>query len=277
MKRQHLLSLLCLLATLTVAACASNENAKQAFLASGDRYASQDKFPEAIVQYRNAIQRDPRFAVARLKLARLYERTGDAQNAYREFVRAADLLPADDAAQLQAGRYLFMARQFEDAKTRARTVPDRSPGNVTARILLGNALAGLKDLDAAVTEMETAAADNPGMATPRTNIGYLQLALGHKQEAEQAFQEALNADSEVRRRAPRAGQLLSRRCPYRRGRADVEERARARTGQHARQSRPRRFYINARRAPEAEPYVKAAAASAGDDTAKFALVDYYLL
>jgi len=163
-------------------------------VASGDRYAAQEKYNEAIVEYRNAVQKDARFVDARLKLARAYEHTGDVPNALREYVRAADLLPDDDDTQLKAGRYLLMGRRFEDAKARAAKVLARSPKNVTARILLGNALAGLKDLDAAVSEMEAAAKDEPALATPQTNIGYLQLARGKSEEAEHAFKQAVEAD-----------------------------------------------------------------------------------
>ena len=45
------------------------------------------------MQYRNALQQDPRFGEARLKLADAYVQAGDPQSAYREYVRAADLLP----------------------------------------------------------------------------------------------------------------------------------------------------------------------------------------
>src|SRR5262249_16814017 len=117
MNRQRIASL-ALLAALAATGCASNEEAKQKFLASGDRYVAQKKYKEAVVEYRNAIQKDPRFAEARLKLAGTYEQVGDAANAAREFVRVADLLPSDDDVQVKAGRYLFLGGRFEDAKSR---------------------------------------------------------------------------------------------------------------------------------------------------------------
>ena len=45
---------------------------------------------------------DARFGEARLKLAESYERTGDLRNAYREYMRAADLMPSDEQAQRAA-------------------------------------------------------------------------------------------------------------------------------------------------------------------------------
>ena len=76
------------------AACGKDpEVAKREFLKSGDDYLAQNKVAEAILQYRNAVQQDARFGEARKKLAYAYMAAGDIPNAYRESVRAADLLP----------------------------------------------------------------------------------------------------------------------------------------------------------------------------------------
>ena len=69
------------------------ERAKREFVESGDRLAARKEFRQAIVQYRNALQQDPRFGEARLKLADAYVQAGDPQSASAEYVRAADLLP----------------------------------------------------------------------------------------------------------------------------------------------------------------------------------------
>ena len=45
----------------------------------------------------------------------------------QEFLRAADLMPENDDAQINAARFLLLAGQFEDAKARARRVLDSKP------------------------------------------------------------------------------------------------------------------------------------------------------
>src|SRR5260370_1324688 len=67
--------------------------AKRDLVKRGDQYVAQKKNGEAIVEYRRAISLDPRFGEARLKLAELYLQASDIQNAHREYVRAADLMP----------------------------------------------------------------------------------------------------------------------------------------------------------------------------------------
>ena len=58
-------------------------------LGSGDRYVAEQKYQEAVVEYRNAIQQDPKFGEARYKLAETYAKLQDPRNAYREYIRAA--------------------------------------------------------------------------------------------------------------------------------------------------------------------------------------------
>src|SRR6186713_2672747 len=133
-RTRHRLLALGLAALFTSLGCRANPDvAKQEYLKSGDRYVEQGKLPEAVVQYRNALQQDPRFGEARLKLAEVYAKQGDARNAYREYIRAADLLPNNVDAQVKAAGMLLVARQFEDAKARAQKALAKDPKNVPAK------------------------------------------------------------------------------------------------------------------------------------------------
>src|SRR5262245_28121463 len=76
------------------------EKLKVEYVASGDRYVAEKKYAEAALQFRNAIAEDARFGEARFKLASALEKSGDLPGAYREYVRAADLMPKDITAQL---------------------------------------------------------------------------------------------------------------------------------------------------------------------------------
>ena len=106
-------------------ACRSKTPA--AHVASAAAYESNKDYSNAILEYRAALQQDPKLGEARIKLGDLYARTGDAQNAFREYVRAADTLPDNIDAQLKAGALLLLGNQFADAKTRAEKVLQLSP------------------------------------------------------------------------------------------------------------------------------------------------------
>ena len=104
---------------MTAVGCRKNPDvAKQEYLKSGDAYVAQNRLPEAVIQYRNAIQQDPRFGIARRKLGDLYLRVGDRGSALQEYIRAADLLPDDADVQMTAGGLLLVARRFEEAQAR---------------------------------------------------------------------------------------------------------------------------------------------------------------
>ena len=122
---------------------------------------AEKRVNEAIIEYRRAIQADPRLGQARLKLGDAYVQNGDGANALREYVRAAELLPDDQDAQLKAAKFMLLAGQFPDAKAAGEKLLAKSPGNVEAQIVIANALAGLKDFESAVDAFEDAAQLDP--------------------------------------------------------------------------------------------------------------------
>ncbi len=64
----------------------------KAYISSGDKYAAESKWPEAILEYRNALQALPQDGDLRLKLGEAYAKSGQGRLAAGEFIRAADLL-----------------------------------------------------------------------------------------------------------------------------------------------------------------------------------------
>jgi putative PEP-CTERM system TPR-repeat lipoprotein len=177
---------------LVVGACSRDpQKQKEEYVASGDRFAAQEQYAEAVVQYRNAIQIDQKYGQARAKLAAVYEKMGDARNALNEYVRAADLLPDDTNLQLTAGHYLIPVGRVKDALARAESVLKREPDNVEAHVLRGNALGGLENLQQAVSEMEEAIRLDPSRGTSHMQLGLVELARGNQAEAEAALKKAV--------------------------------------------------------------------------------------
>src|SRR4051812_13974198 len=270
-----------LVAVLSVGAgaCSKNpERAKREFVESGDAWVARKQYRQAIVQYRNAVQQDPRFGEARLKLADAYMRAGEPQMAYPEYVRAADLLRDDAGVQLKAATLLLAAQQFEDARVRVARVLKKDPKNVSALILLGSALAGLRDFDAALKELEQAVQIDARSAPAYTALGAVQVARGRQKDAEEAFRNAVASNpTRADVHLALANFLWS---------ADRTAEAEASLGK-ALELEPSNmlanramatFYLSTNRAPDAEPYLKAAADSDTNPEAplKLALADYYV-
>ncbi len=177
------------------ASCSRDPKAVKArAVESGDRYVAAGKTAEAIVEYRNAIQADPRDGELRLKLADLYSKTGNLALAAGEFVGAADILLDRPDVQVKAGNLLLLGGRFDDAKVRAEKGLAVAPRDVESQILLANALAGLKDLSAAVAEIEEAIRLQPDRSATYANLGVFELNRGHNDAAERAFTKATELD-----------------------------------------------------------------------------------
>jgi len=166
--------------------------AKQEFVRSGDEFLQQQRYGEAVIQYRKALQIDGRFGEARYKLAEAFWQRGEPVEALANYVRAADLMPDSADVQLKASALLAAAGRFEDAKTRIMTLLAKEPRNARALIVLGNALAGLKDFEGAILQVEDAVRIEPNAAAYAT-LASFQLSRGSQPDAESAFRRALTA------------------------------------------------------------------------------------
>ena len=276
MNVQSLIRVAALVLTTALAACSDVEADKQRYLQSGNEFFEQKKYQEAVVEYRNAIALDERFGEARYKLAESYVALGDAGNAFRHYVRAADLLPDNNEVQLKAATLLLLAGQFDDAKTRVQRVVDADPSNAQAHVLLGNILAGMRDLDGAVSQVEEAIQVDPNRGASYSSLGALRLAQGEREAARAAFDKAVAVDpaSVDARMALAVFQLQVGET------ADAEKTVRAALDLDPRHALANRamftLLLVSGRAPEGESYLKAFVASLPPDRAAFTLADYYV-
>jgi tetratricopeptide (TPR) repeat protein len=265
------------LVLLAMAGCSRDpEVAKREHMDRGDQFAAQGKWPEAVIEYRNAVRLDDRFGQARGKLAEAYLETGDVPNAYREVVRAADLLPKDAQAQIRAARLLLWARRFEEAQARAEAALALGTEHVEAIIIKANALAGLNKIDDAVSEIEAVIRDDPSQIAGYTNLGTMQFAQGNRQKAEATFRRAVEV-------APRSvdAHLALANYLWAVGRAaEAEQEFRATLAIDPKNRLANRaltvFYLAARRPKEAEPFIKTLSEVWPNDSVRLMLADYYL-
>ena len=256
------------------ASCSEDpETAKRRYFEQGNSYMEGKKYSEAILSYRNAIRLDDKFAEARLKLADAYLSTGDAQNGLRESVRAADLLPGNVDVQLRAGFILLVAKQYPEARARALAALTKEPRNPRALILLGNALAGLRDLDAAIEQVEEAIDSDPQLTLSYVNLGSLQLARGDRDAAEDAFRRAVAAAPDSSQAHAGLANFLWAAGDH----AEAEKEFRASLAIDPTSPAVNRaiatFYSSQNRERDAEPYLKSYAEQSGTVDARLLRTD----
>jgi Tfp pilus assembly protein PilF len=76
------------LTSLFLAGCSRDPNIrKQKYYESGQRYFAKGKYREAVIQFSNAVQVDPRFGDAHYKLAQTYLKLQEWPRAWQELSR----------------------------------------------------------------------------------------------------------------------------------------------------------------------------------------------
>jgi len=243
---------------------------------SGDEYVAAGKNAEAIIQYRNALDKEPRAGDVRLKLADAYLKQGEVAKGVQEYIRAADVVP-DTTVQLKAGMFLLMARRFDDAKVRAEKVLAAEPKNVEAQVLLANALAGLKDLDGAVSELEEAIQLNPDRSATYANLGQLELGRGRREAAEQAFKRAVELAPTSAAPHLALGSFYWATSRLAEAEPELTGALKAEPDNVLALRSVATFYLATNRLNQAEPYLRRVYELTKSEPAAFALADFYLL
>ena len=227
--------------TCCLAGCSSDPaKAARRFIQSGDRYTQQGRYKDAAIEYRNAIKLIPQSVEAHTKLADVSAKANDAATAISEVLRLAELKPDDVAAQVRAGSMYLLAGRFADARDRAESALRVDRADAGAHILLGQALAGLRDTSQSEASLREAVRLAPQSVDAHVALGSHHWSAGRLNEAEGELHRAIEIDPS-NAAANRALALL---------------------------------YMVSGRAGQAEPLWKAVSQAPNGDP--FALTDYYV-
>src|SRR5271157_691884 len=97
-----------LVVSLLFSSCSRDPNVrKQKYLESGQRYFEKGKYREAVIQFSNAIQVDPRFSDGHYHLAQAYLKLQQPGPAYEELDRTLEFDPDHYRAHLDLANLLI--------------------------------------------------------------------------------------------------------------------------------------------------------------------------
>jgi len=178
-------------AMLSMAACSRNPNSYQA---SGDKYFKAGEYTEAVIQYRNAIQIDPKVAHAHYQLARAYLELKFMAAAYNELRETVTLDPENSKAQLQIATLLMGARKYAEAKTAATKVLAMDPRNAGAYAILGDQSALTGDWPGAVREYQAAIQLDPHRLETYSSLAAVFVSRVDFTSAETALRQGVEAN-----------------------------------------------------------------------------------
>ena len=135
------------------------------FVQRGDAYFADGKYAEAIIEFKNAIQLDPKDAQAyyKLGLALLKRGSGpaDLQEAFHSISKSVKFDATNLEAQLKLGEFFLLSRKFDKAQEKAELVLEHEPNNLAAHLLLGHAYGGQQQFDKAIAAFQTALTLDP--------------------------------------------------------------------------------------------------------------------
>jgi tetratricopeptide (TPR) repeat protein len=264
------------LALALAGACHSPDpaTAKADAIGRGDAFLRKQQYSQAISAYQVAAKADPKDGEVRLKLADAYRRAERWSEATLEAIGAADLLPDNKDAQVQAVEASVVIGRFVDAIDRVRPILQKTPDDPRALVLFANATAHLRYSTLALAQIEEALRQGRDIEAVRVDVRPLT-ALADDKVAETAFRRALQLAPDMTDARLGLAGFLWATGRFDEG-SDVLRQAADADPNYSFVNRALGlFYASRGRDPEAEKYLKVAA-STGDRDSQFVLADYYL-
>jgi tetratricopeptide (TPR) repeat protein len=151
-------------------------------------YLKNQQYQEALLEFKNVLQIDPKDADGHYQLALTYLKLGsfpDVQAAFGELRRTVEIDPANRDAQLKLGELYLLSREPVKARERADLILASTPRDPDGLILRGRSLIGLQDFQQGILELKKALELDP------KNVRiYLDLARAYAQMKDYAAAEA---------------------------------------------------------------------------------------
>jgi tetratricopeptide (TPR) repeat protein len=178
--------LLTILCAAALGGCQDDEAKLAGHLDRGDAYLEDEGYAEAIIEYKNVLQIDPNHGGAHWGLARAYLQTKQTRDGFWELRETARLDPSNLEAKLQFGQLAIYAGELDEALAQAEEVIAADPGRVAAYLLKGRVLEALRRPAEAQEAYEQALEANSESAA-----ALLLLAIHHRRQGDREAAEPL--------------------------------------------------------------------------------------
>ena len=184
---------LCLTAVLLLVAC-SKEGDSQKFVASARQAQDQGDLKTAVIELKNALQKNPENAEARALLGKAYVKLGDPASAEKELRKAMQLSKDKNELLPELGQALAEQGQFQ--KVIDEILAPNAPPLLRARVLAlrGNAYVLLNQNDKARASLLEARTLGPELADVYSGLATLAMAEGKNDEVVALIDTAIAKD-----------------------------------------------------------------------------------
>ncbi len=120
MRKRYIVSIVMAALLVGFAGCTRNPDAaKRKYVESGMKYMEQKKYDSAVIEFKKALQIDPRYSEAHYELGQAERAQQHWAAAFKEFSMALDQDPNNTKAHLAVGHHVVAGRQIQRCR-RAR-------------------------------------------------------------------------------------------------------------------------------------------------------------
>ncbi len=187
---------LSLTAMIVLAGCTNPEKAKAAHVAQGEVYLKAQKFAEASIEFRNAIQIDEKFAAAHWGLARAFQGLQRFQESFEELRKTVALDSNNLDARVQLGNYYIAGSRgkqdmITEAERMAKEILQKDPNHVEGHILMGSVLFAQNQRDKAFAELNHAIELDPKRVESYLSLARFYVVTSDKEKAAETFKRAI--------------------------------------------------------------------------------------
>ncbi|AGA91774.1 Tfp pilus assembly protein PilF [Thioflavicoccus mobilis 8321] len=178
--------------SLLLAACDQGDRA-QTYAERGQRLYDAGDFTRARLEFKNALQVDPRSSQAWQMLGQINEQEQNWKAALAAYGRAVELAPENYEARIGKGRLLVAANRLNDAEVEADAVLNAVPDDPGALALRGAIERRRGNLDAAIADAGRALRANPNYRAALELLARCRLDQGRLDDAKIVLERAIAA------------------------------------------------------------------------------------
>lgn len=194
-----LLSVL-LAAVFAIGGCTNPGKNKIAHVEKGEAYLKEEKFQEASLEFRNAIQIDEKLASAHWGLARAYEGLQRFQETFEELRKTTELDADNLDARVKLGNYYIAAAKghpelVAEAERLAQQILQKNSNHVEGHILMGSVLYARNEHDQAFAEINHAIELEPKRVESYLSLARFYIVINDRAKAEETFQRAISVNN----------------------------------------------------------------------------------
>lgn len=120
--------------------CTSDESKFQNFMTDANGFYESGDYDKAVIQLKNALKIQNRSKDANDLLSKIYLKQGNAQEAFKTFIRLEQIDPDNLEYQIQLASFHLLAKNRTEAETRVEKVLSKEPDNIKALYLKAGVL-----------------------------------------------------------------------------------------------------------------------------------------